>query len=138
MTRFVLDGSMTMSWCFADESDDSSAEVLRRLDEDEAVVPSIWPLEVANVLLVGERKRRIKAADSEAFVTDLAQLSIHVEPEDPRRILDVVLPLARKHQLTSYDASYLDLAMRASLPLASRDEPLRRAARAEGVVLLNP
>jgi predicted nucleic acid-binding protein len=136
VSRLVLDGSMTMTWCFADEATDATAAVLRELDGGEAVVPGIWALEVANSLLVAERKRRISDEKSSEFVSMLEGLPILVDPDETNRTFGAVLSLAREAGLTSYDASYLELAIRSNLPLASLDAPLRKAARARGVALL--
>ena len=126
--RFVVDNSVVMAWCFNDESDPYADSVLDRLTEFAAVVPSIWPLEVVNVLLVAERRKRISEADSVRFTALLSQLPIHVEYESQDRIMKDLLGLARTTNLSSYDASYLDLAMRKGVPLATSDKKLRRAA----------
>ena len=94
-----------------------------------AVVPSIWPLEVGNVLLVAERKKRLSQADSIRFIALLTELPITIEQEPPERMLKEILALAREHQLSSYDASYLDLAMRKGLPIATLDNGLIAAAK---------
>jgi predicted nucleic acid-binding protein len=125
---FVVDASVVMSWCFADEADGYADRILGRLAQDEALVPSIWPLEIGNVLLVAERRQRLSEADSVRFLALLAELPITVESEPPQRLLRETLALAREHGLSTYDASYLDLAMRAGLPLATSDAALRRAA----------
>lgn len=136
MSRFVLGGSTTLSWCFEDESDASSLEVLERLVRDEALVPAIWPLEIANALLVGERRKRITSAKARTFLSHLAALPIVVEPVDLPRAFADVFALGKKHALSSYDAAYLELAVRASLPLATLDGGLRKAAKTAGVRLL--
>jgi predicted nucleic acid-binding protein len=125
---FVVDNSIVMSWCFADESDNYADMVLGKLSEAIAVTPSIWPLEVGNVLLVAERKGRISESESNRFLSLLSDLPIEVDQESPNRMFKDVLPLARRFQLSSYDASYLDLAMRRDLPMASLDKGLLRAA----------
>jgi len=134
--RVVLDGSMTLSWCFEDETDEACTAVLQTVRTGEALVPSVWPLEVANALLVAERKKRVSAAKSDLFVAELGVLVIQIDPEDPRRTFGEVLSLARETGLSSYDASYLELAIRSKLPLASLDAPLRKAARTRGVELM--
>ena len=127
--RFVLDNSIVMSWCFQDEASKYADAVLDALEASEAIVPSIWPLEVANVLLVAEQKRRLSRADTARFVSLVRSLPIMVEDETPDRILGEILALAREYGLSSYDASYLDLAIRKSLPIATLDQDLRKAAR---------
>jgi predicted nucleic acid-binding protein len=134
--NFVMDNSVSMSWCFEDEAGDYSDAVLDRLAEATAVVPSIWPLEVVNVLLVAERKHRISESDSIRFLTLLSQLPIAVEHETPDEMIKDVLALARTNSLSSYDAAYLDLAMRKGLPLATLDNRLIEAARKVGVPIL--
>lgn len=131
MNRFILDCSITMAWCFEDEATPYSECVLEALVEGEAVVPPIWSLEVANVLVVGERKKRLLPAQSLRFV-ELLQ-SLPITPDADLRPLGEILGLAREQGLSSYDASYLDLAVRTGLPLASLDGPLLEAADRFGV-----
>jgi predicted nucleic acid-binding protein len=127
--QFVVDASVVMSWCFADEADAYADGVLDRLTQDEALVPSIWPLEIGNVLLVAERRKRLSEADSARFLALLGELPIVIEPEPPQRMLREILALARELGLSTYDAAYLDLAMRLGLPLATNDAALRKAAK---------
>jgi predicted nucleic acid-binding protein len=136
--QFVVDVSVVMSWCFADEADAYADGVLDRLAQDEALVPSIWPLEIGNVLLVAERRKRLSEADSARFLALLAELPIVIEPEPPQRMLREILALARELGLSTYDAAYLDLAMRLGLPLATNDAALRKAAKRVRVPLLAP
>jgi predicted nucleic acid-binding protein len=126
---FVIDNSVVMSWCFKDEISPYADAVLDCFQESTALVPSIWPLEVVNVLLVAERKNRIGEADSVRFITLLSQLPIIVEYELTGRIMNDLLALARKNKLSSYDASYLDLSMRKGLPLATIGTRLIEAAK---------
>ena len=126
---FVIDTSVVMSWCFKDEINQYADVVLDLLEEDTAFAPSIWPLEVGNVLLVAERRKRLSEADSRRFVTLLSELPIIVEQEPPERMIHEILTLAREHKLSSYDASYLDLAMRKGLPIATIDKNLIAAAK---------
>ena len=133
--RFVLDNSIVMSWCFQDEASKYADAALDALETSEAIVPSVWPLEVANVLLVAERKRRLSRADTARFVSLVRSLPILVEGETPDRILGEIVALARQYGLSSYDASYLDLSIRTSLPIATLDQGLRKAARRCGVPL---
>jgi len=134
----VLDCSVTMAWCFEDECDAYADSVLAALTGAEACVPSIWPVEVANVLLVAERRDRIAAADSARFVKLLADLPIVVDEGGHRRTQGPVLDLGRRTGLSAYDACYLDLAMRLGVPLATRDDRLREAASANGVEPFQP
>ena len=126
---FVVDNSVVMAWCFEDEAGKYADAVLERLTVAEAMVPAIWPLEVGNVLLVAERRRRLRRADSARFIALLRQLPIVVEPEDARRALGDVMALARDVGLSTYDASYLNVALRHGLPIATMDRDLRKAAR---------
>lgn len=133
MKRFVLDCSVTASWCFPDESNPYAISALDALEDGEAVVPSIWPLELANVLLVGERRGRLSKSDAAQFILLLAELDILIDRIEPDRAFSEILSLAWTYRLTSYDAAYLDLAIREGLPIATLDEPLRKAAEAVGV-----
>ncbi len=101
-------------------------------------MPAIWPLEVANALVVAERRKKILAAKSTQFLHDLQQLSITIDTDGLDRVFDDVVELARINLRTSYDASYLELARRRNLPLATKDAPLRKAAEDLGVAIYNP
>ena len=134
--NFVVDNSVVMSWCFKDETNKYADTVLDRLKEATAVVPSIWPLEVVNVLLVAERQKRLSESDSMRFITLLSQLPIMVEPERPEKMMKDLLALARANNLSSYDASYIDLAMRRGFIIATLDNRLIEAARRIDVPIL--
>ncbi len=136
MMRFVLDCSVTMAWCFSDEADDYADALLDSLAKAKAVVPSLWPLEVANVLLVAERRHRLTAAQSMHFLDLLAALPILVDKDTGDHAWSTSLSLAREHNLSSYDSTYLDLAMRSGLPLATTDERLVKTARRVGARIL--
>jgi len=133
---FVVDCSVAMTWLFNDEATPQTAELLGRLATESALVPTWWFVEVANVLAIAERKSRIAAAQSIAFISDLDKLDIQSDDDGPGRAFAHLLPLCREHQLTSYDAVYLDLALRRGLPLATLDQQLRKAAKKMGVKLL--
>ncbi len=124
-----------MAWCFKDEADGYADSVLDMLGDSEAIVPSIWPLEVANVLLVAERRKRLTTADSAQFVKLLGELPITIDYESSGRALSEILSVGRHQGLSSYDAAYLELAMREGAPLATRDDRLRRASERCGVKL---
>lgn len=126
---FVIDNSVVMSWCFNDECDDYSDSVLESLEVSEAIVPAIWPLEVGNVLLVAERRKRLNESDSIRFLSLLDNLPIFVEQEPPDRMMKEILSLAREYHLSTYDASYFDLAMRKGIPIATKDLALKKAAQ---------
>ncbi|MDD5343367.1 MAG: type II toxin-antitoxin system VapC family toxin [Smithella sp.] len=136
MQDFVIDNSVVMSWCFKDETSKYTDTVLDYLENTTAYVPAIWPLEVSNVLLVAERRKRLNQADSSRFISLLFELPIIVEPESPERMLSEILALAREYKLSSYDASYLDLAMRKGLPIATTDKNIMSAARKSHVPIL--
>ena len=133
---FVVDNSVVMAWCFEDEAGTYTESVLDQLRETQALVPVIWPLEVANVLLVAERRDRMNEAQAAHFAQLLQTLPILVEEADVARILGPVLAVGRAHRLSAYDAAYLELAARHGLPLATRDTRLRKAASNAGVAVL--
>ncbi len=133
---FVLDASVALSWCFQDEADAEGDDLLRRLASARANVPGIWPLEITNVLLAAERRRRLTAAESARFLTLLEALPIDVDAHTAARAPREILLLARAHGLSSYDGAYLELAARTGLPLATRDRRLSLAAEALGLVRL--
>lgn len=136
--RFVLDASVAVAWCFEDEATKFTENVLDLLSGGaEAVVPAIWPVEVANALLAAERRKRIALAQVTALLQRIAGLPIAVLPIDPARAFEHILPVARQQSLSGNDAAYLELALRQGLPLATLDEQLRRAAKTTGVVLLS-
>ncbi len=136
MTRFVVDTSMTMTWCFNDEKTPATDALLDQLQVMGAVVPAVWSLEVANALLVAERRRRVTANEATRLAHLLQSLPIIIDADGAANVFGAVLALAREHTLSSYDASYLELAMRQGLPLATQDTRLRTAATRAGVPLL--
>jgi predicted nucleic acid-binding protein len=134
--RMVLDASVAVAWCFADESTTFTEGLLDLLaNGGEAVTPAIWPFELANALLAGEKRRRITVAQATSILRRIADLPISVESIRMDHAFQQILPLARQSQLTEYDAAYLELALRLSLPLATLDVQLQRAAKSVGVPL---
>ena len=131
----VLDGSTTLAWIYQDEISETASRVLALVTEAGAWVPSIWRLEVANGLQTGIRRGRINTAYRDAALSDLALLDIAIDPDTDRYAWTGTLRLADRCRLTLYDASYLELAQRRSLPLASLDMALCDAAIALGVEL---
>jgi predicted nucleic acid-binding protein len=125
-----------MAWCFEDEADAYADSVLDLLADSEAVVPCIWPLEVANVLLVAERRKRLTEAASLQFAGLLSELPITIDYESSDRALSGILFLGRQQGLSSYDAAYLELAMREGIALATRDNRLRKVSRKCGVKVI--
>jgi predicted nucleic acid-binding protein len=136
MKSFVVDNSVVMSWCFNDEANKYGDAVLGRLAESTAIVPPIWPLEVVNVLLVAERRNRLKQVDSVRFITLLSQLPIVVEHERPGEKMKDLLALVKANHLSSYDAAYLDLSMKKDCPIATLDKKLIEAAKKVNVTIL--
>jgi len=136
--RLVLDASVAVAWCFEDETTRFTENVLNLFpDGAEALVPAIWPLEVANALLIAERRKRIASAQVTSLLQRIAGLSISVMATDTEQAFRQILPLARQLGLSEYDAAYLNLALLQELPLATLDSELRRAARTAGVALLS-
>jgi len=133
--NFVLDGSVTMVWGFEDEADEYAEAILERMPDLQAHVPSLWPLEVANALLVGERRRRITSAETARFIAILGAFPITVDDQTVAHAWADTMHLARAHNLSSYDAAYLELAIRLGMPLAALDGKLKTAAGAMGVPL---
>jgi len=135
--RFVLDASVAVAWCFEDEATRFTEGVLDLLSAGaEALVPSIWPLEVANALLIAERRNRIVLARVTVLLRQVAGLPITVMPIDAALAFEQILPVARQQGLSQYDAAYLELALRQGLPLATLDEQLRKSAKGTGVGLV--
>jgi predicted nucleic acid-binding protein len=132
---FVLDGSVTLVWGFEDEADAYAAAILDRMPELHAHVPALWPLEIANALLVGERRHRTTPADAARFLAILGTFPIIVDDETVARAWAETMHLARSHNLSAYDAAYLELAIRRGLALATLDARLKTAAQAVGVAL---
>ena len=133
---FVVDCSIAMAWLFHDEATPKTAALLNRLSTETALVPAWWYIEITNVLAMAERKGRITPAQSDAFIADLSKLGIEKDEEAPDRAFTHLLALCRRHRLTSYDAIYLDLAIRRRLPLATLDADLRKTAEKLSIGLL--
>ena len=131
---FVIDASIAMAWCFEDEGAPAAEVALERLRDDRADVPRMWALEVANILLVAERRGRLTEAQATHFLEIVRQLPITVDAEP----IDVagLVGVARRHQLTAYDAAYLALALRLGTDLATLAGRLAAAAHAAGVTVV--
>ena len=130
---FVLDASVAACWAFDDEDHPKAAEALDRLRNEEAHAPSLWRLEVYNVLLVNERRGRISEADARLYLASLRRLPIRLDFEPAEAEL---LRLARTYGLSAYDAAYLELAVRLGQPLATLDRHLAEAASSAGAAVL--
>lgn len=133
MSGVVVDASVALAWGFPDEAGAYAETVLEGLEGRAVVVPALWAVEIANALLVGERRKRIHQAQIHRFLTLLEGLSVVQDTQSVGVAVNSLLPLAREHKLSAYDAAYLDLAMREGLPLATLDNALRRAGRKAGV-----
>ena len=135
MSGIVVDASVAMAWGFPDEGSEYAAAVLLRLERETMLVPALFALEVANALVMGERRKRLRQAEIQRFVDLLEGLSM-VQDVQPRGVMmTAVLAIAREHGLSAYDAAYLELAIRAGAPLATLDKALRTAARKAGVTV---
>jgi predicted nucleic acid-binding protein len=134
---FVLDCSVTMTWFFEHEASAETDKLLDRLAGSEsAIVAQHWLLEVTNVLLGAEASGKKTPAESAQFLSLLAKLAIESDEETEDHAATTAMALGRKHKLTSYDAAYLELAMRHGVALATLDRNLRKAARVVGVAVL--
>jgi predicted nucleic acid-binding protein len=129
----VVDASIALTWCFEDEASAETDALLARIRDHGAVVPALWHLELANVLLQAEKRGRITAADVATRLDIIAELPIAVDRETTARAWREILTLARTERLTTYDAAYLELAIRSGLPLLTRDAALAQAAKRLGV-----
>jgi predicted nucleic acid-binding protein len=133
---FVLDNSVTMRWFFGDGKPQELAyagNVLDAMQDVKALVPMTWGLEVANVIAKAEEKALVTEARSGAFLEMLEGVDIEVDAATFAHALSDTLQLARRYKLSAYDASYLELALRVGLPLATLDEDLQKAAKKAGV-----
>ena len=133
---FILDCSVAMAWLFFDEGNDSTDALRKELVTEHAVVPALWPIEVGNALLAATWRGRISEEDWPRIRYDLKELPIEIDTDSCARVLDRVLPVAKDYKLSVYDATYLELAMRLSLPLATLDRQLAAAARGAGIEVL--
>jgi predicted nucleic acid-binding protein len=125
----VVDASVALAWCFADEQEPYAVAVLRLLESRAAIVPSVWPLEVANALVIAERRGRLQPARTAELIAEIAKLGIEVDSPTSSQVWKETLTLARRYRLSVYDAAYLELAIRESLPLATLDQALAKVAR---------
>lgn len=136
---FVLDNSVTMRWFFGDGKPQEIAYANRVLDvlkDTHALVPVTWGLEVANVMAKAEARLWVTEARSEAFLALLAEVDIEADAATFTQALADTLHLARRYNLSAYDASYLELALRSGMPLATLDADLQKAAKKAGVMKL--
>ena len=132
----VVDSSAALAWSFVDERSAATLAIASRVRDEGAVVPSLWKLEVANILRLAVRKERITALERNDTLKDFERLGIEIDGETADRAWNETLAVADRHDLTVYDAAYLELAKRRGLPLATLDQALAHAARQEGVEVL--
>ena len=133
---FVLDDSVALTWCFEDERTPATTALLVQIGESGALAPGLWPLEALNGLLVAERRGRLDASRRHRLAGFLHALPIKLDDETANRAWTETLRLAERFGLSAYDASYLELAQRHRLPVASLDQDLRAAATALGLHVL--
>ena len=140
MNRFVLDCSYALAWAFPSEWTTPREATHANLESgsSEALVPPLWFYEVANVLIIAERRGRLTHAQSAKFSASLMALPLLTSDALLVQTFPAVATLAREHKLSAYDAAYLRLAIDEDLPLATLDEPLKKAARKCGVSLIEP
>lgn len=130
---FVLDCSITMAWVFPDETTEATARLRDQLEDDRAVVPSLWAIEVGSVLLAITKRKRIGVESWQELCAYLEALPIEIDPFSVSRVWGGALRLAHSYDLSVHDAVYLELALRRQLPLAMLDQALGTAARAAGL-----
>ena len=136
MTGFVLDNSVAMRWLLESEksSDQKYAEnVLESMMDSNAFVPNLWQLEAVSVLAGAEKRCDVSLGEIERFISQLENLPIHTDPSTAHHVFSRTLILARAYNISSYDASYLELAIREGLSLATLDIKLIKSAKKAGV-----
>jgi predicted nucleic acid-binding protein len=133
LSPVVVDASTALAWCFPDETSDYADGVLVALEGKTLLVPSIWSLEIANAILTGERRKRLNQPQIKQFTLLLENLAIVQDTRPVFSYITEVLPLARTHGLSAYDAAYLELAIRRGASLATLDGKLRKAAKQAGL-----
>ena len=136
MSAVVVDASVALAWCFEDEASPATDAVLDQVKDEGAIVPSLWHLELGNNLLLAERRGRTIQGGIVARMALMGQLPITIDAETTGRAWREILTLARAEHLTTYDAAYLELAVRRGLPLATKDEALLGAAQRIGVAVV--
>ena len=134
---FVLDCSVTMAWCFEDETTEFTEAVLESLASRSALVPAIWPLEITNVLLMAMRRKRLTKIKAAGFLDRLNDLPIRQANGNPLSSMTRIFELGDESKITSYDAAYLDLAISYDLPLVTIDKDLAKAAKASEIRLFS-
>ena len=139
MSRFVIDASVILTWCFPDENAAIAEHVANRFKQgDTALAPSFWPHEVLNALLAGEKRNRISGTLVQSFLDDLAALPVALEQFPAGAVFGRIQSLSRTYGLTAHDAAYLDVALASGLPLATLDNDLIGACKKAGLKLVRP
>jgi predicted nucleic acid-binding protein len=133
LNGIVIDASVALAWCFPDEASDYADSVLLALENETAIVPAIWAVELANALLVGERRKRIHQPEVRRFVELVMGLSVVQDGQASADTVSNIVPLGREYNLSAYDAAYLDVAVRHEIPLATLDHALRKACTTAGI-----
>lgn len=133
---YVVDASVTLTWCLPGEETERTTALHHRLREGGVYVPHIWPLETANILVLAVRDGRLEEEEFADAVALLQAIDVTVDQPSLNHVLDATVPLARRQAITTYDASYVELAARLDLPLATNDREMARAARAIGIEIL--
>ena len=132
MTPIVIDNSVFLAWCLGDEGEPTAVHAMQRVADGGGVAPRIWWYELRNALLMNERRGRISTQQVSDTLADSLELGIAIDDEHDGSL---ILDLARRFELTIYDAAYLEVAFRRSLPLATLDQRLRGAAELIGVAV---
>ncbi len=135
MTSAVLDASFAITWFFEDEASQETDRLFDEVGDRGAIVPNLWHIELANVLLQAEKRGRITAAEAAIRLSLIASLPISLDPETAARAWRDVLDIARREKLTTYDATYLELAIRRNIPLLTKDKDLAQAAKRRGILV---
>ena len=124
---------MALASALPDNASQYTDKMLKRVSWGEAWVPPLWPYEIANGLLMAQRRDRLTAVQSSAYVEELLLLPIEIERRTARTVLETHINLATQYALTAYDTAYRDLALRKAVPLMTQDKALRSAAIKAGV-----
>lgn len=133
---FVVDASFAAAWCFEDEATEATRAFLDIAGDGGVYVPQIWKFEMANLLRMAERRQRLEESETDAHLKNLAELVVLEDSIDAEKCWKQVMTIAREHLLTVYDASYIELALRIDVPLATRDKAMIAAAHALKIKVL--
>ena len=136
MSQFVLDCSVAVSWCFDDEKHDDTDALLTTIRDHGAWVPSLWHLEVINVLVQGCKRGRLSGDHADTFLNLLGQLNIYTDTDTHNHCFTDIYNLSKTHGITSYDSAYLELAQRRNIPIATKDKELNKVAQAINIKTL--